>query len=75
MAVTISCRDLLGSPCDEVVSGETMGEIILEIQEHAMSVHGFTEAQVQAAEMVAIIRGAIRQSARPLHLRTTKLNF
>ena len=42
------------------MTGITTGDIIRQIQEYAVANHDYTEAQVQEADMVQFIRGAIR---------------
>ncbi len=72
MKLSLSCRDV-GSPCDGHVSGNSIEEIVQEAQRHVMEVHGYTSEEVMAPDFVDVIRGAIRQSARPQALRTIKL--
>ncbi len=72
--ITISCEDL-GSPCKGTVSGETMGDVLREIQNHAIGQHGYTVEQANAPEKMDLWRGAIRQTARPAATRTIDLNI
>ena len=71
MALTISCRDM-GFSVDHIMTANTTDDIIRQMQEHVVANHGYTEAQVQEGDMVEFLRGAIRQSARPAHLRSPR---
>ncbi len=72
--ITISCEDL-GAPCKGSVSGETMDDVLKEIQKHAMEGHGYTVEQANAPENLDLWRGAIRQTARPTETRTIELDL
>ncbi|MEX0762458.1 MAG: DUF1059 domain-containing protein [Dehalococcoidia bacterium] len=74
MALTLSCLDL-GSPCETFVSGETVEEIIVAMSKHAMAAHGRSEEFVKSEEVQTAMRTAVKQSSRPAHLRTSKLDF
>ena len=72
--ITISFEDL-GDPCKETVSGVTMDDVLREIQDHAIDIHGYTVEQAGAPEKLELWRGAIRQTARPADTRTNLLDL
>ena len=72
--ITIPCADL-GDPCGGTVSGETMDDVVREIQNHAIDIHGYTVEQAGAPEKLELWRGAIRQTARPAETRTNLLDL
>ncbi len=74
MALTLSCLDL-GSPCEDYVSGETVDEIIDAMCRHAIAAHGRSEEFMKSEETLTAMKTAIKQSSRPAHLRTSKLDF
>ncbi len=74
MLITLSCKDL-GSPCEGTVSGETVDEVVAEMAEHAITVHGYTVEMTQDPKKLAEWRGAIKQSSRPPDQRTSKLDI
>lgn len=73
MTLTLSCRDL-GSPCDVVVSGETLDEIIDAMCDHAIEVHGRTREEIYSDENRALFQSALKQSSRPAGYRSPKLD-
>lgn len=74
--LTISCADI-GSPCeDDIISGDTIDELMEAIYKHGIEVHGETLESMKKPEQQAILLANIRQSARPKTARTTtKLDF
>lgn len=72
--ITISF-EALGDPCKETVSGITMDDVLREIQEHAISRHGYTAEEAGAPEKLEMWRGAIRQTSRPAETRTKGLDL
>ena len=45
MTKELHCRDL-GFDCEAVVTGESEGEIVAQVVEHAKAVHGMTDEQL-----------------------------
>ncbi len=72
--ITIPC-EALGSPCGGSVSGETMEDVLRDIQNHAIDIHGYTAEEADAPEKLELWRGAIRQTARPAESRTIRLEL
>ena len=72
--ITITCEEM-GVPCKGIVSGETMDDILKEVQRHAMEGHGYSVTEANAPEKLELWRGAIRQTARPSEARTIELNM
>ncbi|NQW17300.1 MAG: DUF1059 domain-containing protein [Chloroflexi bacterium] len=63
MVMALTCRDI-GSDCDHVISGDSVMSIVGEMQEHAVSIHSYSEDVVYTDDMVTQMRGAIQQSAQ-----------
>jgi predicted small metal-binding protein len=57
MAKQLNCADV-GFECSAQFSGETEDEIMAQASEHAASVHGMSDSDLQAHE--GAIRGAIQ---------------
>ncbi len=57
MAKQLNCADV-GFDCSAQISGDTEEEVVAQAAEHAMSVHGMSEGDLQQHE--GAIRGAIR---------------
>ena len=72
--ITISCEEM-GAPCKGTVSGETMDDVLREVQKHAIEGHGYTAEEANSPEKLDLWRGAIRQTARPAESRTIELNM
>jgi predicted small metal-binding protein len=60
MPQMLACRDA-GVDCDFVVRGATTDEVMRGAAEHARTVHGYTDAQLNAPEMQQTMRGLIRE--------------
>ena len=58
MASQLNCRDV-GFDCDAQINAETEDEVMTQAADHARSVHGMSDEDVQAHE--GAIRGAIRE--------------
>ena len=43
---SLSCKDMGKADCDFVATGETQEEVMKSVGEHAMAVHGMTEADM-----------------------------
>jgi predicted small metal-binding protein len=57
MAKQLNCADV-GFDCNAQFSGDTEEEVMAQASEHAMSVHGMSESDLQ--EHQGAIRGAIQ---------------
>ena len=69
--LTISCVDL-GSPCaDDVISGDTIDELMEEIYKHGAEVHGESIEHMKSPDYQAMLLANIKQTARPKDARTT----
>ena len=69
--LTISCTEL-GSPCaQDIISGDTIDELMEAIYKHGVEVHGYTMEQLNSPEQQAIFLHNIKQSSRPRDKRTT----
>ncbi len=69
--LTISCADL-GSPCkDDIISGDTIDELMEAIYKHGSEVHGESMEHMKSPEQQAIYLANIKQSARPRGKRST----
>ncbi len=67
----VNCLEM-GTDCDQVVSGESTGELVEAVHGHMRLAHGYTREQLDSAELNEMIRGAIWQSARPREIRTPR---
>jgi predicted small metal-binding protein len=69
--LTISCAEL-GSPCEEdIISGDTIDELMEAIYKHGAEVHGETLEVMKSPEYQAKLLANIKQTARPRGARTT----
>ncbi|MDQ2983505.1 MAG: DUF1059 domain-containing protein [Actinomycetota bacterium] len=57
MAKELRCADV-GMECEAVMGGETEDEVMAQAADHARSVHGMSDSDLQENE--SKIRGAIR---------------
>jgi predicted small metal-binding protein len=57
MAKQLNCADV-GFDCGAQINGDSEEEVMAQATEHAMSVHGMSESDLQQHE--GAIRGAIR---------------
>jgi predicted small metal-binding protein len=57
MAKQLNCADV-GFECGAQINGDSEEEVMAQAAEHAMSVHGMSESDLQQHE--GAIRGAIR---------------
>ena len=57
MAKQLNCADV-GFDCGAQINGDTEEEVMAQAADHAMSVHGMSEGDLQQHE--GAIRGAIR---------------
>ena len=71
MPLTIPCS-AMGYPCDDVISGISVAELIIALQNCAMSHHNYTREQVEAPEKIEELRAAIRQASRSAQSRTRR---
>jgi predicted small metal-binding protein len=59
MAKELKCADV-GFDCDAQITAETEDEVMIQAAEHAKTVHGMSDSDVQAHE--GAIRGAIKDA-------------
>jgi|APSaa5957512535_1039671.scaffolds.fasta_scaffold275747_1 predicted small metal-binding protein len=71
MAITIKCADT-GYDDTHNISGNSMSDVLSNMQKHAMDEHGLTEDFVRSEEQVEVWKGAIRQASRPSQTRTPR---
>jgi predicted small metal-binding protein len=57
MAKQLKCRDA-GFDCETEITAESEDEVMAQVAEHARTVHGMSDADLQQSE--GAIRGAIR---------------
>ena len=60
MAKELHCRDV-GFDCDAVVTGESDDEILVQVVEHAKSVHGLSDEQLSDPALVETVRQQIHE--------------
>jgi predicted small metal-binding protein len=60
MGLKLACKDL-GTACPFVARGQTMDELMVEAGQHAKTVHGYTDEQLNAPEMKKKIKAAIKK--------------
>lgn len=65
MAKELHCRDV-GPDCDAVVTAESEDEILLQVAEHAKTVHGMSEEEVSDQAFQAHVRGQIHDQAEAM---------
>ena len=58
--LTVSCRDS-GAPCDYVAKGNTEEELMKDVGQHAMAVHGMKPSDM-TPEMMQKIKSLIHTS-------------
>jgi len=69
MTIRIKCSGA-GYADTHEVSGESMSDVLSNVQKHAIEDHGLSEGFVQSSEQVEVWKGAIRQASRPRQTRT-----
>ncbi|HIF73273.1 MAG TPA: DUF1059 domain-containing protein [Dehalococcoidia bacterium] len=62
----------MGYYCGATVAGDSLSELLKSVQTHAVEHHGYTQAEVDSPEKIAIWEGAIKQSSRPGDIRTPR---
>ena len=67
----VNCLEM-GSGCDQVVSGETLEELVDAVRSHMRFAHGRTDEDLAPEDIREMVRGAISQSSRPPVLRTPR---
>ena len=72
--IEISCA-AMGAPCDAKITGDSVDDFVEIIQDHAKTVHDYTDEEANDPDKVNLWRGAVRQTARPSETRTIKLEF
>lgn len=60
MAYELACRDL-GEACPYVARGETIDEVVKDGVKHGKEVHGYTDEQLNAPEMMEKVKAAIKE--------------
>jgi len=61
MGLKVQCSDLGEPTCPFVARGENMEELMEIMGPHAKEVHGYTDEQLQAPEMVAAMKAAVQE--------------
>ena len=61
MGLQFACKDI-GVTCDFVARGETEEQVIQQANKHAKEVHGYTDEQLNAPEMLKEVKSAIKQA-------------
>jgi predicted small metal-binding protein len=62
MAKELHCRDV-GFDCDAVVVSENEDEVLAQVAEHAKSVHGMTDEQINDPDFGTQVRAQIHDRA------------
>ncbi len=62
MARELHCRDV-GFDCEAVVVAESDDEVLAEVAEHAKSVHGMTDEQIEEPEFGSQVKAQIHDQA------------
>lgn len=62
----------MGYDCGSTVSGESLAELIDSVKEHALEFHGYAKEELEKEEVIAVWKGAIKQSSRPGDIRTPR---
>ena len=65
----------MGYDCGSAVSGDSLAALLGAVQQHALEHHGYSQEEVESEELIAIWKGAIKQSSRPGNIRTPRLEF
>ena len=65
----------MGYDCGSAVSGDSLAALIAAVQQHALEQHGYSQQEVESEELIAIWKGAIKQSSRPGNIRTPRPEF
>ncbi len=65
----------MGYDCGATVAGDSLAELLKSVQTHAIEHHDYTQKEVDSLDNIAIWEGAIKQSARPGSIRTTRTDF
>ncbi len=65
----------MGYDCGATVAGESLAELLKSVQTHAIDHHDYTREEVDSLDNIAIWEGAIKQSARPGSIRTTRTDL
>lgn len=72
MPLSISCREF-GDACDDVITGESLQELVHQVQRHAVDEHDWTQKGVSSPDFVRVLVSALRQTVRPEDLRSVDL--
>ena len=59
MAMTLACR-AVGSNCDYIARGETVEEMRVDIDKHAIEAHGFTDEMLKDPKLNKQIKAATK---------------
>ncbi|MBA2470669.1 MAG: DUF1059 domain-containing protein [Chloroflexia bacterium] len=62
MAKELHCRDV-GFDCEAVVVAESDDEVLAQVAEHAKSVHGMTDEQIEDPEFGSQVKAQIHDQA------------
>ena len=62
MAKELHCRDV-GFDCEAVVVAESDDEVLAQVAEHAKSVHGMTDEQIEDPEFGSQVKAQIYDQA------------
>ncbi|MBA3275179.1 MAG: DUF1059 domain-containing protein [Chloroflexia bacterium] len=62
MARELHCRDV-GFDCEAVVVAESDDEVLAQVAEHAKSVHGMTDEQIEEPEFGSQVKAQIHDQA------------
>ena len=65
----------MGYDCGSAVSGDSLAMLLASVQQHALDHHNYTQEEVESEELMAIWKGAIKQSSRPSAVRTPREDF
>lgn len=63
----------MGYDCGSTVEGNNLDELIESAKKHSLELHDYTEEEINSPEVLEVLMGAIKQSSRPVELRTQRL--
>ena len=73
MSLSISCKDF-NPDCKDVVTGESLQELVHEVQRHAIDAHAWSRKGVSSPDFMNVLVTALRQTVRPEEIRSVDLS-
>ncbi len=72
VSLSISCN-VFDPDCKDVVTGESLQDLVHEVQHHAIDAHAWSRKGVSSPDFMHVLVSALRQTVRPEEIRSVDI--